>query len=243
MNSANRSAPTYLDRRPKTSKSGKKAIIPAVISVFACLISIFFGTLSWWQINSKDDYERKVAQADARSVAIVRLNEFTYVDHEITQKLLFFQTALLKPTFREALATQQMHFAMDDEYEPKFAITMEEIYTIGRAYPNLEADIVQCQNLAQSANELRSEARDMLNAGPTPDDPNFTQAQTLLSGEFSTYEGIISTCDKAADELEAIAYPDNKSKLPRMSETFAPLFAQFKKKELKLAEAPGAPSH
>jgi len=218
--------------------SGRVKDWSMVISVISCLISIVFGATSWWQATKHERREVAAEESSAKSVAETRIAEFDSVDFYVTSTQMDFAEALMKKSFQEVLSSPSMHMALGDDFAPHFAITLEEMHVIGRAYPAAESKIVQCKVQVDGMNRTRADARNMLNAGPMPADPEFSTAQIFLGFEIGMLPLIRDTCNGAADELRQIIKRGTSSP-QRTSETMAPVLAALKKDQgFRLATEP-----
>lgn len=179
----------------------------ARVSLMSCLVSVVFGLTTVWQTIRHERQETVVAQAAARSVAVLYGSNFNLVNSYVFQTQLMFSSALHKTSFAEAVSSGSFEQALSVIGSPSIEMSREEMDIIGKAFPATEALVAQCKSALTGMNQSKVDGLSLVHSGPTSDDPDNSTAQVYLYYEIKLLPKISEICSGAAAALNSIAMP------------------------------------
>lgn len=210
----------------------------ARVSLMSCLVSVVFGLTTVWQTVRHEHREADIAEAAAKSVAVLHRADFNLVKEYVFQTQLMFSNALHKSSYAEAVSSGAFSQALSVVGSPNMEISREEMDIIGKAYPDVEATIALCKTALAGMNQSKADGYSLMNAGPTDDDPDNSTAQIYLQSEIEMLPRIAEICGNAATALNTIAAPGEVSQSQAEKVERRLLAEMVKDEKFKLLDRP-----
>ena len=210
----------------------------ARVSLMSCFVSVMFGVITVWQTVRHEHREADVAEAAAKSVAVLHRADFNLVKEYVFQTQLMFSSALHKSSFAEAASSGAFSQALSVVDSPSMEISREEMDIIGKASPEVEATIALCKIALAGMNRSKADGYSLMNAGPTDDDPDNSTAQIYLRSEIEMLPRIAEICGNAATALNTIAAPGEVSQSQAEKVEQRLLAEMVKNEKFKLLDRP-----